>query len=102
MSTSLNDEMVTAALGDLGAVDDSILDGRTVAALRLADVLTGTAPTVDQDFYAELREHFTDGQVLELGSALAVASGWQKFIEAFGIRPDSPWVERFEAQSADR
>ena len=41
---------------------------------------------------AQLREHFSDVQILELGSALAVASGWQRFIEAFGIRPDH-WVE---------
>ncbi len=101
MSTSLNDDMVAAALGDLDTVDPAVLDDRTVAALRLGDVLTGASPKVEQDFYAELRKHFSDGQVLELGSALAVASGWQKFIEAFGIRPDSPWVERFEATGAE-
>jgi alkylhydroperoxidase family enzyme len=44
---------------------------------------------VDAGFYAELRRHFDEGQILELGAALSVASGWQRFIEAFGIRPDS-------------
>jgi len=43
---------------------------------------------VDADFYAELRRHFDEGQILTLGAALSVASGWQRFIEAFGIRPD--------------
>lgn len=97
MSTTLDDEMVTAALGDLDHADAK-LSAKTVVALRLADVLTGDSPTVGQAFYAELREHFSDGQILELGSALAVASGWQRFIEAFGIRPDGPWVEQFEAR----
>lgn len=101
MSTTVSDEMVEAALGDLDAVDPDagprpVLPPATVAALRLADLLTGETPTVDEDFYRELRRHFSDGQILELGSALAVASGWQKFIEAFGIRPDGPWVDRFE------
>lgn len=91
MSTSLDDSMVAQALGDLSQADE--LPAATVVALRLADVLTSDSPTVDAAFYAELKGHFTPGQILELGSALAVASGWQTFIEAFGIRPDSPWLD---------
>ena len=86
MDTELNDDMVSAALGDLGQAD---LAPATVMALRLADVLTSDIPIVTPKFKRELGEHFTDDQILELGSALAVASGWQRFIEAFGIRPDS-------------
>lgn len=77
---------VDAALGDL---DDADLPAATVTALRLADVLTSDDPIVTPGFHAEMTEHFTDQQILELGAALAVASGWQRFIEAFGIRPDS-------------
>jgi alkylhydroperoxidase family enzyme len=91
MSTTLDDDMVEAALGDL---DDPAVTERlgaaTVLALRLADVLTGPVPQVGPDLYAELQTEFSEGLVLELGSALAVASGWQRFIEAFGIRPDAP------------
>lgn len=86
MSTKLNTELVDAALGDLGTAD---LAPDTVAALRLADVLTSDDPIVSPEFHAELSEHFSQTQILELGSALAVASGWQRFIEAFGIRPDA-------------
>ncbi len=87
----LDDEMVDAALGDLAdpAVTEQ-LGTATVLALRLADVLTGPVPQVAPELYAQLRAEFTDGQILELGAALAVASGWQRFIEAFGIRPDAP------------
>lgn len=80
---------VEAALGDL---DAAALPPATVAALRLADRLTEPAPTVDDALHAELRRHFDDGQILALGAALSVASGWQRFIEAFGIRPDG-WTE---------
>lgn len=86
MDTKLSDDMVAAALGDLGQAD---LAPATVMALRLADVLTSDSPIVTPEFKQELGEHFSDDQILELGSALAVASGWQRFIEAFGIRPDS-------------
>jgi alkylhydroperoxidase family enzyme len=85
------------ALGDLDRAD---LPGPTVAALRLADCLTSERPLVDSALYAELRRHFDEGQILELGAALTVASGWQRMIEAFGIRPDSwnentllPWLQ---------
>lgn len=89
MGTKLDDDMVDAALGDLGNAD---LDEATLMALRLADVLTSDEPIVTAEMQGQLREHFSEVQILELGSALAVASGWQRFIEAFGIRPDH-WVE---------
>ena len=90
MDTCLDDHMVTAALGDLAdPAAGQVLSEATVMALRLADVLTSDDPIVSPDFKQELGDHFSDDQILELGSALAVASGWQRFIEAFGIRPDS-------------
>ena len=88
MGTRLDDDMVAAALGDLDAAVTT-LPAATVMALRLGDVLTSGDPIVTAELQAELRHQFTDDQILELGSALAVASGWQRFIEAFGIRPDS-------------
>jgi alkylhydroperoxidase family enzyme len=73
--------------------DHGPLPPEQVAALRLADVLTEPRATpVDEGLMAELRANFTPGQILELATALSVASGWQRFIEAFGIRPDH-WTE---------
>ena len=89
MRKGLTEGEVQAALGDLERAD---LPARTVAALRLADCLTGERPLVDDALFAELRRHFDEGQILELSAALTVASGWQRFIEAFGIRPDA-WSE---------
>lgn len=89
MRKGLTEGEVEAALGDLERAD---LPARTVAALRLADCLTDERPLVDDALFAELRRHFDEGQILELGAALTVASGWQRFIEAFGIRPDA-WSE---------
>ncbi|HEU4439083.1 MAG TPA: hypothetical protein VFT36_07515 [Methylomirabilota bacterium] len=89
MRKGLTEQEVQQALGDLDHAD---LPARTVAALRLADCLSGERPLVDDALYALLRRHFDEGQILELGAALTVASGWQRLIEAFGIRPDS-WNE---------
>jgi alkylhydroperoxidase family enzyme len=80
--------------------EGSDLPDRTKAALRLADVLTGDRPEVDEAFYAELATYFSDDQILDLGMCSAFALGWQRFIEAFGIVPDRwrdgapmPWGE---------
>jgi alkylhydroperoxidase family enzyme len=85
----LTEREVQQALGDLEHAD---LPARTVAALRLADCLSSERPRVDDALFALLRQHFDEGQILELGAALTVASGWQRLIEAFGIRPDA-WSE---------
>jgi alkylhydroperoxidase family enzyme len=89
MRNGLTEAEVEAALGDLEA---PALPPATRVALRLADRLTEPRPSVDATFYAQLRRHFDEGQILALGAALSVASGWQRFIEAFGIRPDG-WTD---------
>jgi hypothetical protein len=78
-------ETLVAKLADYEASD---LPERTKAALRLADRLTADNPTVEETFYAQLRSHFSDEQILDLGMTITFASGWQRFIEAFGIVPD--------------
>ena len=79
-------------MSKLADYESSDLPERTKAALRLADKLSGDDRAVDAAFMAALREHFTDGEILDLGMTIAFASGWQRFIEAFGIVPDR-WTE---------
>ena len=85
MRRGLTEAEVEAALGNLDTTD---LPRATIAALRLADRLSDVQTQVDAEFYAELRQALDDDEILELGAALSIASGWQRFIEAFGIRPD--------------
>ena len=88
MSRGATEDLV-AKLADYEGSD---LPERTKAALRLADKLSGAERMVDDASMAGLREHFTDEQILDLGMTIAFASGWQRFIEAFGIVPDR-WTE---------
>jgi len=78
-------EDVVAKLADYETSD---LPERTKAALRLADRLAGPNPTIDADFYEELKRYLSDDEILDLGMTITFASGWQRFIEAFGIVPD--------------
>jgi alkylhydroperoxidase family enzyme len=83
-------EDVVAKLADYEASD---LPERTKTALRFADRMTAPSPpAIDPELHADLRRHFTDDQILDLGMTIAFASGWQRFIEAVGIVPDR-WTD---------
>jgi alkylhydroperoxidase family enzyme len=72
--------------------ENSDLPERTKMALRLTDRLFEDRSRIDDASYERLREHFDEDELLDLGMTLAFALGWQRFIEAFGIRPDN-WSE---------
>jgi len=82
-------EDLVAKLADY---EQSDLPERTKAALRFADRLWGDRPSIDAELQEELRRHFTDDQVLDLGMTITFVSGWQRFIEAMGVLPDR-WME---------
>ena len=89
MRRGLTETDVQAALGDLNRAE---LPAKTVAALRLTDVLASEHPQIDEETMTSLRADLDDGEILELSAVIVVGSGWQKMIEAFGIRPDH-WSE---------
>lgn len=72
--------------------ENSDLPERTKMALRLTDRLFQDRDRIDDKFYELLREHFSEDELLDLGMTLTFFLGWQRFIEAFGIRPDN-WNE---------
>lgn len=92
MRKGLNEAEAEAAAGDLSNAG-AVLPPATIVALKLADALTEHGlPEIHPELMNELLEHYDHGAILELGFALSVASGWQRMIEAFGIRPDY-WTE---------
>ncbi len=82
----ITEEMLT----ELGDYENSAhLAPSWKVALKLADHMSGTNNgAIPEALYAQMQEHFNEAQILRLGALLAVASGWQRMIEAFGIRPD--------------
>lgn len=69
------------------------LTERQKMALRLADKLALDHRSMDADFVARLREQFSEDEIIDLGMSIAFLFGWGRFIEAFGILPDS-WQEK--------
>jgi len=57
------------------------------AALRLAERVTHDAHTVDDAFWAELRHHFDEGEVIELLSAIGLFNYFNRFNDALQMEP---------------
>jgi AhpD family alkylhydroperoxidase len=60
---------------------------REKAALALADVMVLTNPNgrLTEALYQRLRQHFSDGELYELGIIMAVLCGMAKFLFAFDL-----------------
>ncbi len=75
---------------DLAEMDDfenSSLPDREKAALRLAEqlVLTNFEGKLDRVLYEDLKAHFSDAEILELGLVMGILSGVAKFMFAFDL-----------------
>ena len=71
----------------LGDYENGPFTAAEKAALALADVMVLTNPKgmVTSELYARCKEHFTDGELYELGIIMAVLCGMAKFIFAFDL-----------------
>ncbi len=83
LSAGLSEAEVDA----IGDYANGPFNDRQKAALELADVmaLTNSKGSIDKVFYARLREHFSDAELVELGMIMAVLSGMAKFIFAYDL-----------------
>jgi AhpD family alkylhydroperoxidase len=77
----------TDELEALADYESSELDPAARAALRLADqmLLTNPEGRLDEALYRDLREHFDDGEILELGVVLGILTGMARFLFAFDL-----------------
>jgi alkylhydroperoxidase family enzyme len=57
------------------------------AALRLAERVTVNAHTVDDQFFAELRKHFDEGEIIELLAAIGLFNYFNRFNDALQMEP---------------
>ncbi|MEZ5486250.1 MAG: carboxymuconolactone decarboxylase family protein [Steroidobacteraceae bacterium] len=82
----------------LRAIDDpesSLWDPAERAALRLAGQMTLTNPAgqLDAEIYRELRAHFDDAQIFELGITMAVLTGMAKFLFTYDLVEKEDYCE---------
>jgi alkylhydroperoxidase family enzyme len=58
---------------------------REKIALRYADAITWDPTRADDAMWAELREHFTDAELVELGYLVGVFAGGQRWIHTLQV-----------------
>lgn len=66
------------------------LDEPAHQALRLAERMTRDAQPVDDALYAGLRQHFDEGQIVELAAVIGLFNYFNRFNNALEIEPTRP------------
>lgn len=78
----VTDELVTAVRQD---PQGPLFDDREKAALRLADILAGDHKKASDELFDDLREHFTEGEIVTLGWRISIFVGYGRFCAALGL-----------------
>jgi alkylhydroperoxidase family enzyme len=78
----LTEDEIEAGCGDYE--DASCFTEAEKVALRYADQMYLDPHKVDGELYAELKSHFTEAQVMELGAFIAFHYGMQMFMRTMG------------------
>jgi len=78
----LDDDRIEAGCGDYE--DSDLFTEAEKCALRYADQMYLDATKLDAGFYAELKTHFTEPQIMELGAFIAFHYGMQMFMRSVG------------------
>jgi alkylhydroperoxidase family enzyme len=73
-----------------------------VALLRMADALADTPSNVSDELFAELRQHFTEEQLIELAASAAQENFRARFNRVFDVGSDGLYGKglRFKERSA--
>lgn len=84
---ALSAGLTGAEIDALSDYENASFSDAEKAVLRLADQMLLTNPdgALSQSLYDDLRKHFTDGELLELGLVMAVLSGMAKLLFAFDL-----------------
>ena len=80
-------EKVEAVLGDYKK--NPLFSSRERLALELAERMTYTEQRVTDQFFARLKEHFTDDELVELAAVVALENYRSKFNPVFGVEANN-------------
>jgi alkylhydroperoxidase family enzyme len=65
--------------------ESKLLAPHEKAAIHFAEVLAGDHLSANKELFDELREHFTEGEIIDLGFRLFAYVGYTRFVAALGI-----------------
>lgn len=79
----LTEEVIDAGSGDYE--DSELFSEAEKVALRYADQMFLDSTKVDAQFYAELKKHYTEPQIMELGAFIALFHAAHMVMRSFGM-----------------
>ncbi|MEE9277747.1 MAG: carboxymuconolactone decarboxylase family protein [Dehalococcoidia bacterium] len=82
----LTEELIDAGSGDYD--DDPRFSEAEKWALRYADQMYLDPAKVDASFYVEMKRHFTEAQIMELGTMIALHHGMHVFMRTLQLFPE--------------
>ena len=65
--------------------DSLLFTPREKAAFHFAEMMAGNHKQISQDLFDELRQHFTEPEILELGWRIAIFVGYGRLVYALGL-----------------
>lgn len=74
-------------VGCIDSYDSADFTDAEKAAIRYAELLAANHTAIDETAFAELLEHFSEAQILELGWSAAAFIAYGRLIHTFGCRP---------------
>ena len=78
--------MTEADIADVPNYENSDrFTAREKAAIHYADVLAGEHATASESLFDELREHFTEQEIIDLGFRIVTFVGYGRLIYALGL-----------------
>jgi alkylhydroperoxidase family enzyme len=77
-------EVKIAALDDVGS---NLFTPRERAALTFAELMATDHHKIDEGVFAELRRHFTEAEIVELGVCTALFIGFGRLNAVIGVDP---------------
>lgn len=66
------------------------LSEREKAAVRFAEQMTRDAHHIDDAMWEELKRHFDEGEIVELGAVVGLFNYFNRFNDAFRMEPTKP------------
>ena len=87
MHNGANEEKVEAILGDWK--NNPLFSARERLALELTERMTYTSKRVTDKFFARLKNHFSDAELVELAAVIALENFRSKFNPVFGIEANN-------------
>lgn len=78
----VTDELISALRVD---PQGDLFDDREKAAFRLVDVLAGDHHKASDELYDDLREHFSEREIITLGWRISIFVGYGRFLATLGL-----------------